>query len=172
MTGLVNVLVIVAVIALFVVRQCSAQRISGDRRWWVLPGVLMVMALREPGLLDPHHEALSVLVLGAGLAVGVVTGAGWAWTTRIRRAEDGTLWGKGNGATPYVWCAGLALRAGLYGLSAAMGIHLGAAALVMALAATLLVRGGILASRAAGIPEPCHGSAEGMGFRPAWKDRV
>lgn len=77
MSGLVNVLVIVAVIAFVVVRQCSAQQISGDRRWWVLPGVLLVMALREPGLVDPRHEALSVVILGAELAVGLVTGAGF-----------------------------------------------------------------------------------------------
>ncbi|MGW6205837.1 DUF1453 domain-containing protein [Streptomyces sp. NPDC055089] len=172
MPGLVNVLVIVAVIALVVVRQCSEQRISGDRRWWVLPGVLLVMALREPGLVDPHHEALSVVVLGSELAVGLVTGAGWAWTTRLRRAEDGSLWGKGTRATAYVWCAGLTLRAGLYGLAAALGIHQGAPALMAALAVTLLVRGGILARRAAEIPESCRGSAEGMSFRPTWKDRV
>ncbi|MEU9204200.1 DUF1453 domain-containing protein [Streptomyces sp. NPDC048332] len=172
MPGLVNVLVIIAVIALVVVRQCSAQRISGDRRWWVLPGILLVLALREPGLVDPRHEALSVLVLGAELTVGLVTGAGWAWTTRLRRAEDGTLWAMGTKATVCVWCAGLTLRAGLYGLAAAMGIHQGTAALMMALAVTLLARSGILARRAAEIPEPCHGSAAGVSFRPTRKDPV
>lgn len=175
MHGLVNVvdvLVIVAVVALVLVRQCSAQQVSGDRRWWVLPVVLLVMALREPGLVDPRHEALSLVVLGAEMAVGLVTGAGWAWTTRLWRVEDGTLWGKGTRATAYVWCAGLMLRAGLYGLAAAMGIHQGGPALMMALAVTLLVRSGVLARRGAEIPKPCHGSGDGMPSRPMWKDRV
>ncbi|MFJ2093299.1 DUF1453 domain-containing protein [Streptomyces sp. NPDC087901] len=172
MPGLVNVLVIIAVIALVVVRQCSAQQLSGDRRWWVLPGVLLVMALREPGLVDPGHEALSFVVLGAELAVGLVTGAGWAWTTRLWRAEDGALWSKGTRATVYVWTGGLILRAALYGLAAALGIHQGAPALMMALAATLLVRSGVLARRAAEIPQPHRGPAEGVPFRPARKDRV
>ncbi|MER5280460.1 DUF1453 domain-containing protein [Streptomyces sp. NPDC002809] len=172
MPGLVNVLVIIAVIALVVARQCSARQLSGDRRWWVLPGVLLVMALREPGIVDPRHETLSVVVLGAELAVGLVTGAGWAWTTRLWRAEDGTLWSKGTRATVYVWTGGLILRAALYGLAAALGIHQGTPALMMALAATLLVRSGVLARRAAEIPQPYRGPAEGLSFRPVRKDRV
>ncbi|THA74734.1 DUF1453 family protein [Streptomyces sp. A0642] len=179
MSGPVNVLVIIAVIAVVVVRQCSAQRISGDRRWWVLPGVLLVMALREPGLMDPHHQALSVVVLGAELAVGLVTGAGWAWTTRLWHAEDGTLWSKGTKATVCVWTGGLVLRAALYGLGAALGIHQGGQALMAALAVTLLVRSGALALRVAGMartgPAPAEdtspGPAGGALVRPM-KDRV
>ncbi|MCX5143408.1 MULTISPECIES: DUF1453 domain-containing protein [unclassified Streptomyces] len=182
MSGLVNLLVIVAVIGFVVVRQCSAQQISGDRRWWVLPGVLLVMALREPGLVDPRHEALSVIVLGAELAVGLVTGAGWGWTARLWRAEDGTLWSKGTKATVYVWTGGLILRAALYGLAAALGIHQGGPALMMALAVTLLVRSGVLARRAGEIPRSYRGPGDGgpagrrsagrVPFRPAGKDRV
>lgn len=48
MSGLVNILVIGAVIAVVVVRQCSARQISDDRRWWILPGILLVLSLREP----------------------------------------------------------------------------------------------------------------------------
>ncbi|WNI28794.1 CcdC protein domain-containing protein [Streptomyces sp. ITFR-6] len=169
MSGLVNVLVIVAVIALVVVRQCSARQISGDRRWWLLPGVLLVMALREPGLVDQHHETLSVAVLGAELAVGLVTGAAWGWTARLWRAEDGSLWSKGTRATVYVWTGGLVLRAALYGVAAALGVHQGSSALMMALAVTLLVRSGILVMRSAGIPASY---ADRAPFRQAWKDRV
>ncbi|WP_329613526.1 DUF1453 domain-containing protein [Streptomyces brevispora] len=173
MSGIVNVLVIVAVVALVVVRQCSARRISGDRRWWLLPGVLLVMALREPGLLDPDHETLSVVVLGAELVVGLVTGAAWGWTARLWRAEDGSLWSKGTKGTVYVWTAGLALRAALYGVAAALGIHQGSPALMMALAMTLLVRSGVLARRAAEIPASYGGPADGAAFRrQTWKDRV
>ncbi|MET7644118.1 DUF1453 domain-containing protein [Streptomyces sp. NPDC005426] len=172
MPGFLNVPVITAVIALVIVRQCAPQRVSGDRRWWVLPGVLLVMALREPGLVDPRHQAQSVGVLGAEVAVGVITGAGWAWTTRLWPAEDGALWGKGTRATVCVRTGGLTLRAALYGLAAVRGIHQGVPALMTALAATPVVRGGVLAWRAAEIPQPCRAPAEATPPRPAWKDRV
>ncbi|NED88308.1 DUF1453 family protein [Streptomyces sp. SID11233] len=172
MSGLVNVLVIVAVIALVVVRQCSARQISGDRRWWLLPGILLVMALREPGLVDRHHETLSVVVLGAELVVGLVTGAAWGWTARLWRAEDGSLWSKGTRATVYVWTGGLVLRVVLYGVAAALGVHQGSSALMMALAVTLLVRSGVLVRRAAQIPASYGDAADRAPFRQAWKDRV
>ncbi|MFF7341325.1 DUF1453 domain-containing protein [Streptomyces sp. NPDC008163] len=172
MSGLVNALVIIAVIVLVVVRQCSAQRISGGRRWWVLPGVLCFMALREPGLLDPHHRITSALVLGAELLVGLVTGAGWAWTSRVWRAEDGSLWSKGTRSTALVWVCGLALRAALYGVAAVLGVRQGTPALMVALAATLLVREGLLARRVAAISGPRSGLVGGAAVRQEWKDRV
>ncbi|MFJ5849407.1 DUF1453 domain-containing protein [Streptomyces sp. NPDC092903] len=172
MSGLFNVLVIVAVIALVVVRQCSARRVSGDRRWWVLPGILLVMALREPGLVDRHHETLSVVVLGTELLVALVTGAAWGWTARLWREEDGSLWSKGTRATVDVWTGGLVLRAALYGAAAALGIHQGSSALMAALAVTLLVRGGVLARRVEEIPASYGDTADRAPFRQAWKDRV
>ncbi|GGT47423.1 DUF1453 domain-containing protein [Streptomyces atratus] len=172
MSGLVNVLVIVAVIAVVVVRQCSSRRISDDKRWWILPGILLVMSLREPGLVDPRHEALSVAVLGAELAVGLVTGAGWGRTSRLWREADGSLWSKGTKATVFVWTGGLALRAALYGAAALMGIHQGSAALLSALAVTLAVRSGVLMWRAGQMRPAYGGSADVMSSQPAWKDRV
>ncbi|MCX4844704.1 DUF1453 domain-containing protein [Streptomyces sp. NBC_00893] len=197
MSGLVNVLVLGAVIAVVVFRQCSAQRITDDRRWWVLPGILLVLSLREPGLVDPRHVALSAAVLGAELVVGLVTGAGWAWTTRLWREADGSLWSKGTKATAFVWTGGLALRAALYGAAALMGIHQGTAALLAALAVMLAARGGALMWRAGQMRpasgdsmrgdsmhggsayggsvrgESAYGGSGGRAMsRPAWKDRV
>ncbi|WP_405900271.1 DUF1453 domain-containing protein [Streptomyces sp. NBC_00727] len=172
MSGLVNALVIVAVIALVVVRQCSAQRISGDRRWWVLPAVLLIMAVREPGLVDQHHRIASATVLCAEMTAGLVTGAGWAWTSRVWRAEDGSLWSKGTRATVLVWAGGLGLRAALYGIAVVLGVHQGSPALLATLAATLLVREGLLARRAAAIPAPYGGPPAGVPVRQEWKDHV
>ncbi|MFG2561375.1 DUF1453 domain-containing protein [Streptomyces sp. NPDC048496] len=172
MSGLINVLVIVAVIALVAVRQCSARRISDDRRWWVLPGILIFLSLREPGLTDPRHEALSVMVLGAELLVGLVIGVGWGWTTRLWRGSDGSLWSRGTKATVLVWTGGLALRAALYGTAVPMGIRQGSAALMAALALTLLARSGVLTWQARGM-SPAYGDAVGgLSSQPVWKDRV
>ncbi|MEW1891867.1 DUF1453 domain-containing protein [Streptomyces sp. IBSBF 3010] len=172
MSGLVNALVIIGVIALVVVRQCSAQQLSGGRRWWLLPGVLCFMALREPGLVDPHHRIASAVILGAEIVVGLVTGAGWAWTSRVWRAEDGSLWSKGTKATALVWVGGLALRAALYGVAVLLGVHQGSPALMAALAATLLIREGLLARRAAAISGPHDGPVVGAAVRQEWKDSV
>ncbi|MCX4532151.1 DUF1453 domain-containing protein [Streptomyces sp. NBC_00841] len=172
MSGLINVLVIIAVIALVVVRQCSARRIADDRRWWVLPGILIFLSLREPGLTDSRHESLSAVVLGAELLVGLVIGVGWGWTTRLWRESDGSLWSRGTKATVLVWTGGLAMRAALYGTAALMGIRQGSAALMAALALTLLARSAVLTWRARGMSPAYGDAAGGPPSQPAWKDRV
>jgi hypothetical protein len=172
MSGLVNVLVIGAVITAVVVRQCSARQIPDDGRWWILPGVLLVLSVREPGPVDPRHAVLSMAVLGAEPAVGFVTGAGWGWTTRLWREADGSLWSKGTRATVFVRAGGLVLRAALYGAAAPMGTGQGSAALLSALAVTLAARGGVLMWRAGRMDPAYGGSGGGTMSRPVWKDRV
>ncbi|MGW1105610.1 DUF1453 domain-containing protein [Streptomyces sp. NPDC002540] len=172
MSGLIDILVIVAVVVVVVIRQCSARRISDSKRWWILPGALLVLSLRGPGLLDPRHSALSAAVLGAELVVGLVTGAGWGWTSRLWREADGSLWSRGTKATVFVWTGGLALRAALYGAAALMGIHQGSAALLSALAVTLAVRSGVLMWRAGSMRPAYGGCADGEPSQQVWKDRV
>ncbi|SMF76518.1 DUF1453 family protein [Streptomyces sp. Amel2xC10] len=174
MSGLVDALLIAAVAVLVIVRQFRASRVDTDRRWWVLPGVLAVVALREPGLLDAHDHLASALVLGAELIVGVAMGAGWAWTTRIWVEPDGAVWSKSTKASVIVWITGIGLRVGLFGLGALVGVHQNSSALLLALASTLLVRSGILMWRASEL----HGaSLHGPAYRdrlprPAWKEPV
>ncbi|MFE0730034.1 DUF1453 domain-containing protein [Streptomyces antibioticus] len=174
MSGLVDALLIAAVAVLVIVRQFRASRVDTDRRWWVLPGVLAVVALRGPGLLGAHHHLASALVLGAELIVGVAMGAGWAWTTRIWVEPDGTVWSKSTKASVIVWITGIGLRVGLFGLAALVGVHQNSSALLLALASTLLVRSGILMWRASELHEACaHGPAYRDGLpRPAWKEPV
>ena len=182
MSGLVNalviaavvVLVIAAVVALVIVRQFRAQQIGAGRRWWLVPVILAVVALREPGIVDAHHHTASVVLLGAEVLIGLATGAGWAWTTRIWAEPDGSVWSRSTKASVTVWIVGIALRAGLYALGAAVGVHQDSAALLIALAATLLVRSGILLWRARVIA-PVAGSTTAYGdhmTRPARKERV
>ncbi|MFI7502563.1 DUF1453 domain-containing protein [Streptomyces sp. NPDC049687] len=173
MSGLVNVLVIAAVVVLVLVRQFRASRLDTDRRWWVLPGILAVMALREPDLLDTHHHTESALLLGAELLVGLAMGAGWAWTTRIWVEPDGAVWSKSTKAGVAVWIVGIGLRVSLYAFGAMLGVQQGSSALMLALAGTLLVRSGILTWRAQTLDRtPEYGTAYGEQARSAWKERV
>ncbi|MFI6280743.1 DUF1453 domain-containing protein [Streptomyces sp. NPDC050988] len=174
MSGLVDALVILAVVVLVIARQFRTRRTATDRSWWVVPAVLVFLALREPGLLDPDHRTLSVLLLGAELLIGLATGAGWAWTTRIWRAPDGTVWSRSSKASGFVWIIGIALRAGLFGLGAALGLRQDSSALLLALAVTLLVRSGIMVRRAQTLPPASgHSAAYGDGVpQPSRKERV
>ncbi|MGW3289648.1 DUF1453 domain-containing protein [Streptomyces sp. NPDC001002] len=174
MSGLVNALVIVAVVCLVIVRQFRAQQIGTGRRWWLVPVVLAVVALREPGIVDAHHHTESLALLGVELLVGLATGAGWAWTTRIWTESDGAVWSKSTKASVTVWVVGIALRVGLFALGAALGVHQDSSALLLALAATLLVRSGILVWRAQSFA-PTAGAVTAYGdrmVRPARKERV
>lgn len=106
MSGLVDASVIVAVIALVFVRQFRARRIDTEKRWWLLPALLTVVALREPGMIDAHHSMTSIVLLGAELFTGLAIGAGWAWTTRIWVEPDGAVWSKSTKASGAVWILG------------------------------------------------------------------
>ncbi|MFE9353522.1 DUF1453 domain-containing protein [Streptomyces olivaceoviridis] len=178
MDGLVNVLVTVAVVAIVIARQFRARAIDTDRRWWLLPVILAVVSLREPGILDPGHRAESAVLLVAELFIGLVTGVGWGWTTRLWTAPDGVVWTKSSKASGAVWIVGIALRAGVFALGSALGVHQDSSALMLGLAGTLLVRGGILTWRARSVGAPSHPTpsrpapAYGDDERSAWKERV
>ncbi|MEU5086048.1 DUF1453 domain-containing protein [Streptomyces sp. NPDC021356] len=180
MSGLVNALVIVAVAALVISRQFSARRLDADRRWWLLPAILAVVALREPGLIDAHHHTEAVVLLAAELIIGLGIGAGWAWTTRIWVEPDGAVWTKSTKASAAVWIGGVVLRAGLFGLGELLGVRQGGPALMCALAATLLVRSGVLVRRTQALTSadgraPSYDRIPAYGGdrpRPAWKERV
>lgn len=174
MSGLVDALVILAVVVLVIARQFRTRRIATDRSWWVVPAVLVFLALREPGLLDPDHRTLSALLLGTELLIGLATGVGWAWTTRMWRTPDGTVWSRSSKASALVWTVGIALRAGLFGLGAAFGLRQDSSALLLALAVTLLVRSGIMVARAQTLP-PASGQSTAYGDgmpQPSRKEHV
>lgn len=151
MSGLTNVLVILAVVGLVIARQLRP-RVVGGGRWWVIPGLLVVLAIRGGGnLIDPHHRDAAVALLAAELVVGAVMGAVWAATTRMWTEPDGKVWMQGTKATIAVWVLGIAVRVGLYAIAAARGIHQDSSSVMLAVAATLLIRAGMLAWRAHGV---------------------
>ncbi|QIY64999.1 DUF1453 family protein [Streptomyces sp. RPA4-2] len=174
MSGLVNALVIVAVVVLVVARQFRTRRVSTDRRWWIVPAVLAVIALREPGLIDAHHRTEAILLIGAEVVIGLAVGAAWAWTTRMWAEPDGTVWSRSTKAGAAVWGVGIALRLGLFGVGALLGVRQDSSALLLALAATLLVRSGLLLWRSQSLrPAVGKDAAYGGGVpQAAWKERV
>ncbi|MFD1274410.1 DUF1453 domain-containing protein [Streptomyces kaempferi] len=174
MSGLVNALVIVAVVVLVVARQFRTRRVSTDRRWWIVLAVLAVVALREPGLIDSHHRTEAILLIGAEVVIGLAVGAAWAWTTRMWAEPDGTVWSRSTKAGAAVWGVGIALRLGLFGVGALLGVRQDSSALLLALAATLLVRSGLLLWRSHSLrPAVGQDAAYGGGVpQAAWKERV
>ncbi|MGW3910644.1 DUF1453 domain-containing protein [Streptomyces sp. NPDC005070] len=161
MSGLMNAALILAVAAVVIARQFSARRIGADRRWWLVPAVLAVMALREPGVIDPHHQIEASLLLGTELVTAVAIGAGWAWTTRIWTEPDGAVWSRSTKAGGAVWAAGICLRLGLFGIGTLVGVHQTSSALMLGLAATLLVRSGLLTWRAQSLRPAVTGQSPG-----------
>ncbi|MFE7541790.1 DUF1453 domain-containing protein [Streptomyces platensis] len=149
MSGLLNIVVITAAVALVFVRQFKAQRVTSESKtWWLIPLVLTVLAVREPGLLDPVHHTASAALIGVEVLIGLACGVGWARTTRVWTDADGVVWAKGGWAAAGVWLCGLVLRLGLLGIAAAMGVHQGSAATMLSVAAMLLTRGGATLWRA------------------------
>lgn len=163
MSGLMNAVVICAVAALVIARQFRASRIGTDKRWWVLPAVLAFVALREPGLIDPHHRVEATALLATELVIGLAIGAGWAWTTRIWTEPDGAVWSRGTKASGAIWIGGICLRGGLFGVGALLGVHQDSAGLMLGLAATLLVRAGIVMWRAQSLQPTAHTQAPAYG---------
>ncbi|GAA0576333.1 DUF1453 domain-containing protein [Streptomyces crystallinus] len=169
MSALVNVLLAVAVVALIVSRQVRPQQLADAKRWWIVPAVLVYLGIRQ-GLVDPDHQVASVLLLGTEVATGLLMGAAWGWTSKVWTEPDGSVWTKGTRATAAVWAVGIAVRLALAGIGALAGIRMGTGALLLGLAASLLVRSGILVWRAQSLPAS-YGAADGSA-RPLWKDRV
>jgi hypothetical protein len=154
MSALADLLVAVAVVALVVTRQLKARRVDTERRLWLLPLVLGVPALRDPGLLDPGHRATAALLLAGSLVTVLAMGCVWGWTVRLWRDSDGTIWARGTAATAAAWGGMLVLRLGWWGLGSALHVRQGTSALLLSLGVLLLARGVVVNWRAARRFEP------------------
>lgn len=148
MSGPVDALVIVAVVGAVIARQLRPRAVSAGGRWWLVPAVMVVLAVRQGGLIDPAHKDAALALLAAEMATGAAMGVVWATTTRMWTDKDGAIWAQGTSATIAVWAAGLAIRAGLYAIGAAAGVRQDAGSVLLAVALTLLIRTGILRWRA------------------------
>ncbi|WP_037607469.1 CcdC protein domain-containing protein [Streptacidiphilus rugosus] len=158
MPAVANAVVIIAVVAYVLVRQFQARQLSNNtRRLLLVPAVLAFLALRDPHLLDPKHQALSVAFLIVGVVLEIGLGAVWGFTTRIWQGEDGRIWSKGTRASFFAWIGMMIVRIALYAAAASFGIAQGQSGLLLALAALLLVRGAVVTWRAREFA-PAYGS--------------
>ncbi|MEU6850109.1 DUF1453 domain-containing protein [Actinacidiphila alni] len=155
MSGPVDAVVIAAVVAWVIVRQLRPRKVTGGRRWWLIPAVLVFMGLRQHGLIDPEHRQGAIGLMAVELLIAAAMGVAWAWSTRVWTEKDGAVWVQGGKATIGVWVAGVGARVALYGVGAAMGIHQETGSFMIGLAATLLIRTGVLVWRAQSV-EPSY----------------
>ncbi|WP_030239288.1 CcdC protein domain-containing protein [Streptomyces sp. NRRL S-350] len=158
MSALANLLVIVAVAVLVAQRQMRVQRLDSERRFWLLPLILGVLALRDPQIIDHRHTVVSTALLAAGLVTVLAMGSVWGWTVRLWRDADGTVLAKGTTATMAAWGGMIAIRAGLYGLGTALHVHQAGSALMLGMAVMLLVRSLVVNWRARML-EPARNTA-------------
>jgi hypothetical protein len=166
-------LVIVAAVLLMIVRQSRPRRIRTDLRGMVvLPAVMVIIGFSQGGLLDADHSGVSAALLAAEIAVGLLMGVGWAATSRIWIAQDGTAWSRGSKATALIWVAGLLVRVGLMGVGALLGVHESTGPLLIALGVSFAVRGVLLVRRAAGLPTGPGASYRDDVPMPSRRDRV
>ncbi|MFI8457862.1 DUF1453 domain-containing protein [Kitasatospora sp. NPDC085464] len=140
MNALANLLVIAVVVVLVVQRQMRVQRLDTERRFWLLPLVLGVLALRDPQIIDHGHTGLSVALLAAGLVTVLAMGSVWGWTVRLWRDADGAVLAKGTKATLAAWGGMIAIRIGLYGIGSALHVHQSGSSLMLGMAVMLMVR--------------------------------
>ncbi|MFI6847998.1 DUF1453 family protein [Kitasatospora sp. NBC_00085] len=155
MSGLVNILVIIAVMVLVVQRQMRAQRLDTERRFWLVPLILAALALRDPQLVDHAHPAPAVALLVASLLVVLAMGSVWGWTVRLWHGKDGELWAQGTKATVAAWAGMVAIRLGLFGIGSALHVRQSGSALLLGLAVLLLVRSLVVNWRARNL-EPSY----------------
>ncbi|GAA1981759.1 DUF1453 family protein [Kitasatospora viridis] len=154
MTNVVNIIVILGVVAFIVSRQFRAQQINPNRRFWLVPIILAVVALRDPHVIDRTHEGAAVALLLGSVVLVLVMGLVWGWTVRLWRASDGSVWMKGTVATVGAWSGLIAMRVGLYGLGAALHVHQSSSALLLTLGALLLSRSLVVNWRARSLDGP------------------
>ncbi|WP_327074256.1 DUF1453 domain-containing protein [Kitasatospora purpeofusca] len=140
MPTLVDAALVVVVMVLVLRRQMRPRLLDTDRRFWLLPLVLAVVALRDPQLIDRRDTVWSVVLLGCGTVAVLAAGSVWGWTVRLWRDADGALWSWGTRATLAAWGGTVAVRAGLFGLGAALHLRQSSSALLLSLAVLLLVR--------------------------------
>lgn len=151
MHGLLNALIILAVIVLVIVRRFSRRRIERGRLL-VLPIVIAGIGIAQGSVIDRHHAELGAGLLAAEVVAALLLGLGLGATMRVWREVDGSPWAKGTWATFGVFVTSVAVRGGLYAIGYAAGVRPGSGTMVISVAAWLLAQNAVLAWRCRELP--------------------
>jgi membrane protein CcdC involved in cytochrome C biogenesis len=139
MSTVITALIAVAVVVLVIIRRFSSQPVN-ERRYLILPIILIVIGVRDGKLISGQHATTSAVLLVAEIVVAVAMGLAIGFTTRVWRDDGGRLWSKGTKATAGVFAGSLLLRGAMYGIGAALGVHTGTGTILVYVAIWLLAQ--------------------------------
>lgn len=147
-----SVIIGLVVIVLVIRNQVRARPLTPWRAYGVplafaAYGIGMVVTQDHGRVLDPAHETLSVLLLAAELAAGVLLGWVRAATVTVWRDAQGVVWRRGGGWTVAAWIGSILARLGLAGVGYLLGVHSAAGAFMVFFAVTLVAQNVILDRR-------------------------
>ncbi len=135
----------------FVLYRQVQKRPVNEGRVLLLPVVLAGVGVAQGGLVDPHHQALSVALLAAEAVVAAALGLYRAYTVRIWR-EGGVLYRQGTWQTVLAWAVSIGLRVGLIAFGAGLGVKQSEGGILVFLGLTLLIQNTIVTWRGRTIP--------------------
>lgn len=155
MHEVINALIIAAVVVLVIVRRFTARRLDG-RRPYVIPIVLVAIAVAQGHPIDPHHAVVSTGLLAGEIVAALLLGLGLGATMRVWREPDGSTWSRGTWATFGVFLLSIAVRGGLMAVGYAVGIKAGSGEAMLTVAAWVLTQNAVLLWRARTLPAPAR----------------
>ncbi|GAA4582148.1 hypothetical protein GCM10023194_15950 [Planotetraspora phitsanulokensis] len=147
MNELLAAVLALAVLALAVYRQMRVRPVN-EGRALTLPLVLIVVGVLQGHLIDSAHASLSIALLAAELLVGAALGIVRAYTMRVWRDAQGTLWRKGTTWTIVAWLVAIAARFGFVAVGSAAGVALETGSILIFLGLSLVVQAVVVAHRA------------------------
>lgn len=151
MHGVINGLIVLAVVVLVITRRFQRRRVD-ERRMLVIPLVIAGIGIAQGNAIDVHHTELSAVLLAVEISAALLLGLGLGATMRLWRESDGVQWSKGTWATFAVFLASVAVRAGLYAVGYAAGVRPGSGTVLLSVAAWLLAQNAVIAWRSRELP--------------------
>jgi hypothetical protein len=140
--------ILAIVVLVLVIRRQMVLRPLNVSRMLVIPGILIVVGLASgTTLFDRLDSPTAIVLLVAGLVVGVLGGAARAATQRLIW-QNGVVYSRGTRWTLVLWLATVLVRVGMAGLGAVLHAPEGTGEVLLFLAVTLGVQNLLLARRA------------------------
>ncbi|HEX3812846.1 MAG TPA: hypothetical protein VHX59_08395 [Mycobacteriales bacterium] len=158
--NVVQILIIVAVVALVIGRRLGGQPLQ-LKRLVVLPVVLCAIGLEGLTKAVQHPSPADVGLLALSLVVSLIFGLLRGFSVQVS-VRDGYLWYRYRPSTMGWWAAAVASRAGLAAVEHAAGAgHALASSLMLGLAVTLLGEAAVVYHRSRALDAPFAGDGRG-----------